>query len=59
MPKFEVVAEHLRTLVQSGQLRPGDQLPSIAQLKQQFNVSQGTVRSAMLVLKTESLVGRV
>lgn len=56
MPKYLALADHLRTQIQTGQLKPGDQLPSISQLKNRFGVSYGTIRSAMLVLRTENLV---
>jgi len=56
MPKFETLADHLRGMIRSGQLRPGDQLPSHAQLRQQFQVSYGTVRGATLILKAEKLL---
>lgn len=56
MSKFEILAEHLRSQIQSGQLQLGDRLPSIAQLRKQFAVSYGTVRGAMLILKAERLI---
>jgi len=56
MAKFDDLAAHLRHMIQSGQLRPGEQLPSTAQLTQQHQVSYGTVRGAMLVLKAQRLV---
>ncbi len=56
MSKFEALADHFRDQIQSGVLRPGDRLPSITQLRQRFGMSQGTVRSAMLILKAEGLV---
>ncbi len=56
MSKYEHVAMHLRNMIQSGQLAPGAQLPSITALKEQFDVSYGTIRSAMLVLKAENRV---
>jgi GntR family transcriptional regulator len=54
--KYEAVAAHLRDRISSGELRPGDRLPSISQLRERFKVSYGTVRSAILVLKAENLV---
>lgn len=57
--KFETLAAHIRSQVQSGRLKPGDRLPSTAQLQQQFGVSYGTVRAAVLTLKAEAvIVGR-
>jgi DNA-binding GntR family transcriptional regulator len=56
MSKYEDVVTQLRSMIQGGQLAPGAQLPSIAQLKEQFGVSYGTIRSAMLVLKAENRI---
>lgn len=54
--KYERVAEAIREQIRSGQLKPGDQLPSTTQLQEQYGVSYGSIRSAMLVLKAERLV---
>ena len=56
MPKFEALAAQIRGRIRSGQLQPGDKLPSIAQLGREFKVSYGTIRGAMLVLKAEKLL---
>ena len=56
LSKFEILVEHLRGEIQSGRWKRGDRLPTAAQLQQQFQISFGTVRSAMLVLKAERLV---
>lgn len=56
MAKFEMLAGYLRDQIHSGQLKAGERIPSITRLKEMFNVSYGTVRSAMLVLKAENLV---
>jgi len=56
MPQYGAIAAHLRTMIQSGQLAPGDQLPSIPEMKAQYHVSYGTIRSAVLVLKAENLI---
>lgn len=58
MSRYEHVATYLRSMIQSGQLAPGAKLPSTAELKRQFDVSYGTVRSAMLVLKAENPFSR-
>ena len=54
--KFERVAEAIREQIRSGQLKPGDKLPSTSQLEEMHGVSYGSIRSAMLVLKAEGLV---
>ncbi|MFF5790367.1 GntR family transcriptional regulator [Streptomyces sp. NPDC012693] len=50
------VARHFRTLIQDGELTPGDALPSVQEIRQQFDVSAKTVSRALSVLKTEGLV---
>ncbi|MEO3929963.1 winged helix-turn-helix domain-containing protein [Micromonosporaceae bacterium B7E4] len=55
-PKYERVADAIREQIRSGQLKPGDKLPSISQLEKQYAVSYGSIRGAMLVLKAEGLV---
>jgi GntR family transcriptional regulator len=56
LSKWERVAEAIRQQIRSGQLRPGDQLPSISALQEIHGVSYGPVRTATLVLKAEGLV---
>ncbi|MDI5937163.1 MULTISPECIES: winged helix-turn-helix domain-containing protein [Micromonospora] len=54
--KYERVAEAIREQIRSGKLAVGDKLPSTAELKAEYDVSYGSIRGAMLVLKTEGLV---
>mgnify|MGYP003471781037 CR=1 FL=1 len=54
--KWERVAGAVREQIRSGQLKPGDKLPSIAALQELFAVSYGPVRAATLVLKAEGLI---
>ncbi|MFC8795888.1 GntR family transcriptional regulator [Streptomyces cinereoruber] len=49
------VARHFRTLIQDGELVPGDPLPSVQEIRDQFNVSAKTVSRALSVLKSEGL----
>jgi GntR family transcriptional repressor for pyruvate dehydrogenase complex len=39
MSKYEALANQLRQQLKSGELRPGDRLPAIAQLREEFKVS--------------------
>ncbi|MGW0435264.1 winged helix-turn-helix domain-containing protein [Micromonospora sp. NPDC003197] len=55
-PKWERLAEHIRNQIKSGELKPGDKLPSSAQLKAKHNISDSVVRYAMHALRTEGLV---
>jgi DNA-binding GntR family transcriptional regulator len=54
--KWERVADAIRGQIRSGQLRPGDRLPSIAQLQAIHGVSYGPIRTATLILKAEGWV---
>ncbi|MFG2284419.1 GntR family transcriptional regulator [Streptomyces asoensis] len=50
------VAAHFRTLIKSGEITPGDTLPSVAEIREQFGVAAKTVSRALAVLKSEGLV---
>jgi GntR family transcriptional regulator len=56
VPRYRQIADHLRTLVDSGE--PGDRLPSDAELCAAFGVSRMTARQAVDQLLVESLVVR-
>lgn len=55
-PGYRRIVEDVRRQIEAGDLRPGDQLPSMTQLKAQYGVSNTVVRSAMLILQSEGLV---
>jgi GntR family transcriptional regulator len=54
--KYVRVAEAIRDQIRSGQLLPGEKLPSTAELITRYSVSYSSIRSAMLVLKAEGWV---
>jgi GntR family transcriptional regulator len=53
------LAEILRARITSGQLRPGDRLPSERDLSQTYDVSTITARAAVQQLRTEGLAEAV
>lgn len=53
--KYQQIADHLRTGIDAG-LFPDGRLPSTSQLCAQFSASYGSVRSAILILKSEKRV---
>ncbi|MDT0531786.1 winged helix-turn-helix domain-containing protein [Micromonospora sp. DSM 115977] len=55
-PKWVLLAEHIRNQIASGELPPGEKLPSTSELCQIHGVSAIVVRNAMLTLKAEGLV---
>ena len=57
LPKAaELVAEDIRRDIVRGALQPGDFLPTEANLIEQFGVSRPTLREALRVLESESLI---
>ncbi|MFB7592346.1 GntR family transcriptional regulator [Streptomyces sp. NPDC056169] len=55
-PGYAVIAAHFRQQIQDGTLRPGDEMPSYQNVKDQFDVAHTTVNRAYRVLKMEGLV---
>lgn len=53
---YEQVADQLRELIVAGHVLPGHRLPNEAALSEQFGVSRATVREALRVLSTQSLI---
>jgi GntR family transcriptional regulator len=50
------VAAHYRQLVEEGELSPGDPLPSVSEIRDQFGVSGKTVSRALQLLKQEGIL---
>ena len=55
-PAYIQVAEDIRSQIRSGTLEPGDQLPSMTDLRQQYGVSNTVVRDALNELRRDGLV---
>jgi DNA-binding GntR family transcriptional regulator len=55
-PKHRQIADELRRLINHGELEPGRQLPSEADLGAQYSASRTTVRAALAALVNEGLV---
>ncbi|MFI2003002.1 GntR family transcriptional regulator [Streptomyces sp. NPDC020330] len=55
-PLHERIAADLRDDIMSGNVAPGDSLPSTAQLKERFGAANATVQKALQLLKGEHLV---
>src|SRR5690554_4223392 len=54
--RYAEIATYLRSQIASGELRPGDELPSEKELCQLFDTARGTVRQAVAVLRQEGMV---
>lgn len=55
-PAYEQVAVQLREVIASGQTKPGERLPTEADLAKSFGVSRTTIREALRVLTSEGLI---
>ena len=53
---YEIIAAALREEIQTGHLKPGDRLPTIAHLAAAHTVSVGTAHRAIALLKDEGLI---
>jgi DNA-binding GntR family transcriptional regulator len=57
--KWQALAASIRDQIRNRQLKPGDKLPSTAQLCAQHGITSIVVRNAMLTLKAEGWVTSV
>ncbi|MWA03500.1 GntR family transcriptional regulator [Actinomadura sp. LD22] len=53
---FDEIIGQIRALIENGELKPGDRLPSERVLAEQFAVSRNTVREALRMLEISGLV---
>lgn len=59
IPVYVQLADILRGMITSGELAPRRPIPSIRTLMQRYEVSDGTVKKAVQVLRDEGLVRTV
>ncbi|GAB3964486.1 winged helix-turn-helix domain-containing protein [Plantactinospora veratri] len=55
-PIYTRIVADIRAKIASGELKPGDKLPSVSELRAQYNASNTAVRNAMLVLREAGLI---
>lgn len=55
-PQFRQIADTLRRRIQTGEYRPGQIIPTAAQLEISFDVSNITIRKALSILSAEGLI---
>jgi len=55
-PAYATLAARLRDRIVSGELQPGDQLPTELEVSAQFQVSRNTAREAIRILASQGLV---
>ena len=58
IPLYYQIRQQIKQQIQSGELKPGDQLPTENELQEEFGVSRNTVRQAISGLVYEGLVER-
>jgi GntR family transcriptional regulator len=58
LPLYAQVKALMTQRIGSGSWKPGDMLPNEFQLAAEFNVSQGTVRKALIALEADKLIVR-
>ncbi|MET9495765.1 GntR family transcriptional regulator [Streptomyces sp. NPDC006552] len=56
---YREVADELRARIRAGRLRPGQRMPTQAQLADDFGVERSAVRQALRVLQAEQLLANV
>jgi GntR family transcriptional regulator len=59
MPVYLQVVDQIRAAAASGQLRPGDPLPSIRPLAMQLRVNRNTIAKAYAELETQGVIETV
>jgi GntR family transcriptional regulator len=59
VPLYQQLADLLAGQIERGELPPGQPLPSELHLQQTYDVSRGTVRMAMRVLRERRLITTV
>lgn len=55
-PPYRVIAAEIRSRIESGELRPGDRVPSIRAIAQRWGVAIATASKVTAVLRDEGLV---
>lgn len=55
-PPYLRVAGEIRDKIRDGELRPGDQVPSMAKIAEQWSVSRGTARRVLQQLQEWGLI---
>lgn len=56
--KFSHIADCLREQIEAGEFKPGDRLPSFAELRATFEVTPNTVSRALVALEQDGLITR-
>lgn len=55
-PEYVRIAAELRERIATGELAPGERLPTLPELSKHYRVSETTIRNALAVLRNEGLI---
>jgi DNA-binding GntR family transcriptional regulator len=53
---YRRIAAELRSRIESGELRPGEQVPSVSELCEAYGVTRNTALRALRLLRDEGLI---
>lgn len=53
---YEIVAEQLTDMIKQGEFKPGERLPSVQQLSEDFDVGRSAIREALSALKAMGMI---
>ncbi|MFZ7119646.1 MAG: GntR family transcriptional regulator [Eubacteriaceae bacterium] len=56
LAKYQIILENIKNMIYSGELTPGQAIPSENQLSKQFDISRVTVRKALSILSNEGYI---
>lgn len=56
VPSYRQLAGQLRAMVESGEIAPGEPLPSLTRIRQETGLAVGTIRHAIDVLTEDGIV---
>lgn len=56
VPLHHQIADVIRAQIASGELKPGDTVPSVGELCERWNCAPGSAKTALTVLKNEGLI---
>lgn len=55
-PLYMRIVDAITEQIHTGQLQPGQELPSISQLAKQYGLSQSTVKTGLAILRAQGLI---
>jgi len=58
LPKYQELAQRLRDRIAAGELKPGNQLPSFAQMSAEYGIGQSTLERVYVLLERDGLIVR-